>query len=163
MKPGPVIRFTGTADFNNATLPLRERIMNDWIRETLQPLLNFAPDLRHSLGMDFGRTVDLSAIAPMEIGATLRKRIPFIVELANVPYAQQLQTLFTLGDAMPRKCGIVIDSRGNGSYVGEAAHDKWGSVVQRLMPTEGWYRDNMPPYKAALEDGDLTLPTKRIV
>jgi phage FluMu gp28-like protein len=30
--------------------------------------------------------------------------------------------------------------------------------VQRLMPTEGWYRDNMPPYKAAFEDDTLTLP-----
>lgn len=158
MKPAPVLRFTGTADFNNATPELRERVMADWIADELQPLLKFTPELRHALGMDFGRTSDLSAIAPAEISATLHQRIPFLVEMANVPYAQQLQVLYAIGDALPRKCGVVIDSRGNGSYVGEAAHDRWGSVVQRLMPTEGWYRDHMPPYKAALEDGTLTLP-----
>jgi phage FluMu gp28-like protein len=31
-------------------------------------------------------------------------------------------------------------------------------VVVRLMPTEGWYRDNMPPYKAAFEDDTITVP-----
>lgn len=158
MRPGPVIRYTGTPDFNNATPALRERVMADWIADELQPLLAFSPELRHALGMDFGRTSDLSAIAPVEVGATLSQRIPFLVEMKNVPYAQQLQVLYAIGDALPRKCGMVIDSRGNGSYVGEAAHDRWGSLVQRLMPTEGWYRDNMPPYKAALEDGTLTLP-----
>lgn len=158
MQPGAVIRYTGTPAFNNASPELRERVMADWIRDELQPQLRFTQELRHALGMDFGRTRDLSAIAPVEVGATLHHRIPFLVEMANVPYAQQLQVLFLLGDALPRKCGMVIDSRGNGSYVGEAAHDKWGSMVQRLMPTEGWYRDNMPPYKAALEDGTLTLP-----
>ncbi|HEI5056215.1 TPA: hypothetical protein SJA09_004909, partial [Escherichia coli] len=27
--------------------------------------------------------------------------------------------------------------------------------VQQVMPTEGWYREHMPPVKAALEDGNL--------
>lgn len=158
MVPAPVIRFTGTDDFNNARPDLREREMQDWINEHLKPLLKFVPELRHALGMDFGRSGDLSCIAPSEIASNLRVRIPFLVELKNVPYNQQLQVLFAICDVLPRKCGIVIDSRGNGSYVGEAAHDKYGTVVQRLMPTEGWYRDNMPPYKAAFEDDTVEIP-----
>ena len=158
MREWPVIRFNGTQEFNNATPDLRKRIMGDWIGDVLQPLLKFEPGLRHALGMDFARTGDLSSIAPNEIETNMHQRIPFIAEMKNVPYNQQLQVLFAIGDALPRKCGMVIDSRGNGSYVGEAAYDKYGSVVQRLMPTEGWYRDNMPPYKAALEDGTFLLP-----
>lgn len=158
MQPAPVIRFTGTADFNNATPEQRKRQMQDWIDDVLQPLMQFDPNLRHALGMDFARTGDLSSIAPNEIAANLHERIPFIVEMKNVPYNQQLQVLFALGDTLPRLSGMVIDSRGNGSYVGEAAHDRYGSLVLRLMPTEGWYRDNMPSYKAAFEDGTITVP-----
>lgn len=158
MRPYPVIRFNGTQDFNNATPDLRARVMQDWIGEKLQPLLVFDPGLRHALGMDFGRTGDLSSIAPNEVATNLHQRIPFLVEMKNVPYNQQLQVLFAIGDVLPRKSGMVLDSKGNGSYVGEAAHDRYGSVVHRLMPSEGWYRDNMPPYKAALEDGTLLLP-----
>ncbi len=158
MKPAPVIRFTGSPDFNNATPEQRARVMQDWITEELQPLLNFNPTLRHALGMDFARTSDLSAIAPSQIATNLHVTIPFIVEMKNVPYNQQLQVLFAIADALPRLGGMVIDSRGNGSYVGEAAYDRYGSVVVRLMPTEGWYRDNMPPYKAAFEDDTITVP-----
>lgn len=98
MKPAPVIRFTGSPDFNNATPEQRARVMQDWITEELQPLLNFSPTLRHALGMDFARTGDLSAIAPSQI-ATNHVTIPFIVEMKNVPYNQQLQVLFAIGDA----------------------------------------------------------------
>lgn len=30
-----------------------------------------------------------------------------------------------------------------------------------VMLSEGWYRDNMPPFKAAFEDAGLTLPKDR--
>jgi len=158
MKPAPVIRFTGSPEFNNATPEQRSRVMQDWIDEELKPLLQFNPALRHALGMDFARTGDLSCIAPAQIAVNLHVTIPFLVEMKNVPYNQQLQVLFAIADALPRLGGMVIDSRGNGSYVGEAAYDKYGSVVVRLMPTEGWYRDNMPPYKAAFEDETITVP-----
>ena len=158
MKSAPVIRYTGTPEFNDATPEQRARVMQDWIDDELRPLLKFNPALRHGLGMDFARTGDLSSIAPSEISLNLHVRIPFIVEMKNVPYNQQLQVLFAIADALPRLGGMVIDSRGNGSYVGEAAYDRYGSVVVRLMPTEGWYRDNMPPYKAAFEDDTITVP-----
>lgn len=158
MAPAPVIRFTGSADFNNAHPDTRAALMQDWIDDELLPLLRFNPELRHALGMDFARSGDLSVIAPAVIQHNLHVVIPFLVELKNVPYNQQLQVLFAIADALPRLSGMVIDSRGNGSYVGEAAHDKYGSIVERLMPTEAWYRDNMPPYKAAFEDGTITIP-----
>lgn len=159
MKPAPVVRFTGTVAFNNASPGLREREMQDWIDEHVKPLAKLInPELRHALGMDFGRSGDLSCIAPSEIASNLAVAIPFLIELKNVPYNQQLQVLFAVVEMLTRISGMVIDSRGNGSYIGEAAHDKYGSIVERLMPTEGWYRDNMPPYKAAFEDETITLP-----
>ncbi|WP_241027083.1 terminase family protein [Variovorax sp. RKNM96] len=158
MRPAPVLRFNGTREFNNSSPELRARLMADWIKDELLPLLEFNPELRHALGMDFARTGDLSVIAPAEIASNLHVRIPFLVELKNVPYNQQLQVLYAIADVLPRLSGMVIDSRGNGSYIGEAAFDKYGSVVERLMATEAWYRDHMPPYKAAFEDGTITIP-----
>lgn len=158
MTPAPVLRFNGTAEFNNASPEYREALMQDWIEAELMPLLNFNPHLRHALGQDFARSGDLSVIAPAEIAQNLHVTVPFLVEMKNVPYNQQLQVLYAVADALPRLSGMIIDSRGNGSYVGEAAHDRYGSVVERLMPTEPWYRDNMPKYKAAFEDETITVP-----
>lgn len=159
MVEAPVIRFTGTKEFNQAGPEVRKVLMQDWIDEALQPLLKkLNPELRHALGMDFARTGDLSVLAPVEVAANLHEHIPFLVELKNVPYKQQEQVLFAICDALPRCSGIVIDSRGNGSYIGEAAEDRYGAMVLKLMATEGWYRDNMPGYKAAFEDGTITLP-----
>jgi phage FluMu gp28-like protein len=159
MVEAPVIRFTGTKEFNNATPGTRAVLMREWIEAELQPLLKrLNPQLRHALGMDFARSGDLSVLAPAEVASNLHERIPFLVELKNVPYNQQLQVLFAVCDVLPRCSGIVIDSRGNGSYIGEAAEDRYGSLVVKLMATESWYRDNMPGYKAAFEDGTITLP-----
>lgn len=159
MVEAPVIRFTGTKDFNQSSPGVRAVLMQEWIDTELKPLLKrLNPELRHALGMDFARSGDLSVIAPVEVASNLHERIPFLVELKNVPYNQQLQVLFAICEVLPRRSGIVIDSRGNGSYIGEAAEDKYGSIVLKLMPTEAWYRDNMPGYKAAFEDGTITLP-----
>jgi phage FluMu gp28-like protein len=110
------------------------------------------------MGQDFARSGDLSVIAPMEIGETLHRTVPFLMEMHNVPFKQQEQVLFAIGDALPRLCGVAIDSRGNGSYMGEAATDKWGSIVDQVMATENWYRERMPRYKARFEDGSITIP-----
>ncbi|KZS00991.1 Uncharacterized protein APZ42_002492 [Daphnia magna] len=52
--------------------------------------------------------------------------------------------------------GGAFDSRGNGQFLAEYAMQKYGaSRIQQVMLTEAWYREHMPPVKAALEDGDL--------
>lgn len=159
MAAAPVIRFTGDRAFNAAPEPSRAAQMEDWIRDELRPLLaELDRERRHALGMDFARSGDLSVLAPMEVGETLHRTVPFLVEMRNVPHKQQEQVLFALGDRLPRLSGVAIDATGNGSYIAEAAHDRWGSLVEQVMFTENWYRENMPPYKAAFEDGTITIP-----
>lgn len=59
-------------------------------------------------------------------------------------------------DGLPGLLGAAFDARGNGAYLAEYAMQRYGSGrVQQVMPTEGWYREHMPPVKAALEDGNL--------
>lgn len=52
--------------------------------------------------------------------------------------------------------GGAFDARGNGQFLAEVAMQRYGvSRIQQVMLSEGWYREHMPPVKAALEDGTL--------
>ena len=159
MAPATVLRFNGSREFNAMPEPLRATEMADWINDNLKPLLaKLNPQRRHALGQDFARSGDLSVIAPMEIGETLHRSVPFLMEMHNVPFKQQEQALFAIGNGLPRLSGVAIDSRGNGAYIGETAQDEWGSIVDQVQATENWYRERMPRYKARFEDGTITLP-----
>ena len=133
--------------------------MEDWLDEAVGPLLGrLDRSRRHVFGMDFARSGDLSVYLPLEIGATLVRSCPFMVELKNVPHMQQLQAIEYVTGALPRFAGGAMDARGNGSFVAEAAADAYGSAIEQVMPTESWYREHMPPYKAAFEDRTILLP-----
>ena len=159
MADAAVIRFTGTAAFNAYPEPVRRAEMADWLKENLRPLLvRLDPERRHAFGMDFARSGDLSVIAPLELGETLKRRCPLLLELQNVPHLQQVQALTYLGDRLPRLCAGAIDAGGNGSFIAEAAVDHYGSMIEGVKFTETWYREQMPKYKAAFEDGAIEIP-----
>lgn len=99
---------------------------------------------------------DLSVDYPLLQEKNLVRRVPFVLELRNVPFRQQEQITWYLMDGLPGLLGAAFDARGNGAYLAEYAMQRYGSSrVQQVMPTEGWYREHMPPVKAALEDGNL--------
>ncbi|MCC9584968.1 hypothetical protein LN376_26310, partial [Enterobacter hormaechei subsp. steigerwaltii] len=105
---------------------------------------------------DFGRSGDLSVDYPLLQEKNLVRRVPFVLELRNVPFKQQEQIAWYLMDGLPNLMGAALDARGNGSYLAEYAMQRYGSSrVKQVMPTENWYREHMPPVKAALEDGNL--------
>ena len=107
-------------------------------------------------GEDFGRSGDLSVHVPLLQHQNLVRRMPFMVELRNVPFRQQEQVAFYLLDRLPRFRGGAFDARGNGQYLAEVAMQRYGpSRIHQVMLTESWYREHMPPVKAALEDGTL--------
>lgn len=155
----PVVRFDGSKSFNMAPEPVRRAEMRDWLEENVKPLLaSLDTKRRHVAGMDFARSGDMTDIFPLEIGENLDRRCPFLVELHNVPFKQQEQVLFYIFDNLPRFSGAAIDAGGNGAQIAEAATDRYGSIIEQVKFTEEWYRVNMPPYKAAFEDGLISIP-----
>ena len=78
--------------------------------------------------------------------------------MRNVPFDQQRQILFYILDRLPRFRAGAMDARGNGQYLAEVAMQKYGSRIAQVMLSQEWYRENMPPFKAAIEDRKLTLP-----
>jgi phage FluMu gp28-like protein len=155
----PVVRLSLQDAFTLHPSFFREAEMRDWCESILLPLLEALDPLQdHYFGMDFARNGDLSAIWPLAQTSKLDLVTPFIVELRNVPFEQQKQILFYILDRLPRFRAGAMDARGNGQYLAEVAMQRYGLRIAQVMLTQEWYRENMPPFKAAIEDKKLTLP-----
>jgi phage FluMu gp28-like protein len=160
----PVLRFGVGAEFTLWPQEAREAEARDWCERELAPVLKrLDPQRNHFLGEDFGRTGDLTVFVPMEEGLDLVRRVPFMVELRNVPFEQQKQILFYLCDRLPRFGKGALDARGNGQYLAEVATQRYGERIVAVMLSAQWYRDHMPPFKAAFEDGGIELPRDALV
>ena len=159
MVDAPIVRFYGSREFNALPEPARRAEMRDWLDEHVAPLLaKLDPARRHVIGGDFARSGDMSSYAPLEIGETLRRTCPFLLEMHNTPHQQQVQAVRTVCDGLPRFGGGAFDSMGNGSFLAEAMVDTYGTIIEPVMPTEAWYREHAPPLKAALEDDMIAVP-----
>lgn len=156
----PILRWGCKDEFARQPKHIREGECEDWLKENLLPLLAALPQGRPCyFGEDFGRSGDLTVIWPIQEGQTLKCHTPFLVELRNVPFEQQKQVLFYLVERLPVFRGGAMDARGNGQYLAEVAMQKFGeSRINQIMPTNQFYLDYMPKYKAALEDHTLDLP-----
>ncbi|MBR0681924.1 hypothetical protein GXW74_15625 [Roseomonas eburnea] len=159
----PVLRWECKPDFVHWAAHLREAEALAWCEAQLLPALRaLDPATPHALGGDFGRSGDLSVFWPLAIGKDLVRRTPFVVELRNVPFDQQRQILFYLADRLPKLRAGKLDARGNGQYLAEVAMQRYGATrFEPVMLSEGWYRDNMPPFRAAFEDAGITVPKDR--
>jgi len=159
-KDYPVFRFEKENSFNEWPEHLRIAEVKDWCETHLKPVLAaLNPELTHVFGEDFGRLGDLTVIDPMSIEQNGNRVVPFSVELRNIPFKQQEQVLFYIVDRLPRLIGGALDAGGNGMYLAEQARHRYGSgLIQEIKLSEGWYLENMPPFKAAFEDNAIAIP-----
>lgn len=156
----PVIKWSCTNEF--AMLPDAERAAAalDFCQERLLPLLSLLPkDRQHCFGEDFARSSNLTVLYPATITETLRLRVPFVLELFNVPFREQEQICFYILDQLPKFQHGAFDARGNGQYLAERAMQRYGvGRITQVMLSETWYRDEMPKWKAHFEDGTIEVP-----
>ena len=160
MIEAPVLRWSCSNEFATWSDYRRWKDCRDWIDAHLAPCLDrLNPHLKHYYGMDFGRKIDLTAIVPLELGADLVRRAPFVVELRNVPFRQQEQILHAIIERLPRFQYGAHDARGNGQQIAELMQQKYGAGrIEAVMLTEEWYRANMPPLQAAFQDAQILIP-----
>lgn len=156
----PVIRWKRDAGFVDLSETERERQVREFCDLELKPLLTVLPgECRHFLGEDFGRTGDLTVLWLLTLTRTMDRHTPFVVELRNVPFTAQQQIVNYVCDRLPGFAGAAFDARGNGQFLAEVTRQRYGAhCIDEVMLSEGWYREHMPPFKSALEDGTLDLP-----
>ncbi|WP_024302235.1 hypothetical protein [Pseudogulbenkiania sp. MAI-1] len=152
----PVLRIARADAFTLLPEKVREADIKEWCDTELKPLLDKLPkNARSFLGEDFARKGDLTILVPL-IRLGLRRRVPFQVEIRNMPFDQQRQILFYILDSLPTFLAAALDARGNGQYLAEKATQKYGATrIHSIQATEAFYLDNFPKLKTALEDGTL--------
>lgn len=165
MVTAPVLRYACPPGFEKEPDAHRRGVIQEWLDFEVAPLLaKLDPKLQSVLGEDFGRSGDLTVITPAQIAQNLTREVPFMLELRNMPHRQQEQILYFVGDRLPNFLKGAFDARGNGNAVAEFMAQRYGFArIELVMLTETWYREQMPPLKAAFEDGTIELPRDKDV
>lgn len=164
VKPAPgrerVLRLSLPAAFVFRPEPFRNSEIQAWISDVLMPVMEETvdPALMSAFGHDVARHRDASVMVPIQIGRTLRRIVPFVVELHRVPFVHQEQIRDAMLNRLPRLIGGCTDATGLGAQMAESAMLRFGqSFVEVKLSTE-WYRTEMPPLKDAFEQDNISLP-----
>lgn len=153
----PIVRMRWKTEFSLLPEPIRAAEVDAWCREHLAPVLaTLNPERRHGFGEDFARIGDLTIITALEEGKDLVRRPRLVAELGGCPFAQQRQILKFVVDRLPRFFSGALDAGGNGAELAEYAADQWGhSRIEQIKLSDMFYLEQMPKFKAALEDATL--------
>lgn len=163
MVDAPVLRYTCPKGFEQLPEYERRATIEDWLRLEVRPLLaKLDPDAPSVFGQDFGRSGDLTVCVPAQIDDRLRRTVPFILELRNMPHRQQHQVCAEVFRGLPNLRKAALDARGNGHALAEGLAQDFGwNIVELVMLSETWYREQMQPLKAAFEDATIAVPRDR--
>jgi phage FluMu gp28-like protein len=128
-----------------------------WLKSEVRDIL-----LTHEnpvyLGEDFARSGDLTCIFLDELMPDGKLLTYLVIELRNVPFDQQWQTIIYLMNTAPNFGGGAFDSRGNGQMIAELAAQEWPGYVSQVMISLKWYAENFPKLKERMEDRTTTIP-----
>ncbi|MDP2332414.1 MAG: hypothetical protein Q8M19_17130 [Reyranella sp.] len=141
----------------------RSRVVQEWIRTELLPVLRRLPvDQPSAVGGDFARSGDVSARYVYQTDRNNRRRTALVIELRNVPFKEQEAIDKALIENLPRFQAAKYDATGNGAYLAERMQQRFGmDRVEAVKFTADWYLDNFPRLKAAVEDRTADLPNDR--
>lgn len=155
-----ILRFECDARFMEWTEEEREILTLEWLlNEVLPELESLNKDYRHSFGVDFARSGDLSVFAVVATLPNTARNVEITLEIRNCPYNQQRQIMLFVLSKLPRFIGAAFDATGNGGYLAEAALIRYGSsIVETVQLNDKWYREWMPKYKALYEADLIRIP-----
>lgn len=159
----PILRLVLESDHALKSLSYRDSWIEAWIEDHLEPLLEaLAPCHRHYYGQDFARYGDFSIITPIEVLQDLTRRVPFMIEMKNVPSREQRKILWYLIrflQKLGKFGGGAMDATGNGFTLAEDTADEFGhELIEMVMLNDAWYRANMTTFQSAFEDQMFDLP-----
>jgi len=156
----PIVSFKQKDEFFLMSMEKKTKIVSDWCEENLKLLLEgLDKDRQHSFGSDFARKGDLAIFAPMTIEKNMRRRVPFMLEMHNIPSTQQEQILYYIVDRLPRKIPGFMDATGNGFGISEKMQERYGPhLIHAIKISASWYEEAFPAYKGAMQDSNVQIP-----
>lgn len=155
----PVLRIARPEAFATAPEGARRREIGDWIARELAPVLaRIDVNRRTVIGADVARRGHASSFWIAQIGPGLKRECVAVVEPRRLPFDQLRQILFFIFDHSGRRWTAQIDSSGLGMETAEAAVLKYGSRVEAVTFSAGWYRDNGSALVTSVEDRSMTVP-----
>jgi phage FluMu gp28-like protein len=156
----PVLRLLLDDDFVKRSVTERKSYVDDWIRRYLVPLLALLPkDRTHVYGQDYARHRDFSLIVPITIEQSMRRTVPFVVEMQKVPGKQQEQVLWALIRGLPRFGAGGMDAGGSGETLAEDTADEFGrELIHQIKLSRLWYGTWMPKMIGGFEDQMIDTP-----
>lgn len=159
----PVHRLTGEASAMDLAQAYRTHAMRGWMADRLADLVKAHGRGAHiTIGADIGRTQDLTVIWVLKRTGIMRETL-FVLEFSRVTFAEQAAAFHWLAEGWPGLDAIAIDATGIGAQMAEHATDLVGSRAQEVKLSEGWYRLNTEPLKAAFEDKTITIPADHAI
>jgi phage FluMu gp28-like protein len=155
----PIVRLSLDNDFKLRDLAYRDSWIEAWIKENIDPLIALLnPSSEHVFGSDYSRYCDLAGFAPEEICQDLTRKVPWALEMHNVPTRHQEQILKHIIKQLPRfRCG-AMDATGNGLTLAEYIADEFGyERIFLVTMNDAWYRENMEHFVQLFTDGMIDL------
>ncbi len=162
----PVLRLELPPDYLHRS-PLGQAALMEPFMDELDAalaLIDLTPQF--AFGFDFARVADLTVGCLLSIEQRLNRVERLVFELRNVPGNEQKQiTAKVLEQVKGRLIGAAFDATGMGWTVAEDMGRQFGfketpesaGLVQAIKFSEDWYRQHMPPVKAAFEDATLAI------
>jgi phage FluMu gp28-like protein len=158
----PVVRLEEKNDFSEQSLISRKQKIEAWCEDYLNSIiLNFRRDRATYLGMDFARSNDLTVLWFIQETNDLRLETILVVELRNIPHANQSQILNYIVHRLPKFSAGALDGTGIGNAVAESARDEFGKSIESIIfgaQTNTFYRELMPKFLAYFQDRNITIP-----
>jgi phage FluMu gp28-like protein len=152
-----VIRKSCEDSFTFEKEEKRVREFEKWLKEEVRNIL-LAHENPVYIGEDFARSGDLTSVFFDEEMPDGRLLTFLVLELRNVPFAQQWQVIKYGMNTLPALGGAAFDSRGNGQMIAELAAQEWPGYVCQVMITIKWYSENFPRLKGRMEDNATNIP-----
>lgn len=129
-----------------------------WIEAQLKPVVEKLNTMRGTFGgVDFARYSDMSSWCFAQMHGAVRK-VAFVIELRNVPQAQQEQILGYVIKNTPRLGKVAIDKTGNGQALHEWASERFGAQVEGFILGPKWHDENWPELRKGVTERHVDLP-----
>lgn len=157
----PIIRLKLSDKFAFRPDPDREAFIAAWCDRELKPWLSQLSRSQLGIGGDYARYSDLSVIWLLQEIGNRSWRTPFVVEMRNVPFTEQLFVWsYIIRHVRPLlQWRAKADAHGSGGTLVERLQQLFGrALIEAVKALAPWWMAEGTPLHSRFEDGRILVP-----